>query len=148
MNPITVLPNHIEHFRTANDQRVVASRPQDDGSFELTFQVYEPSGDETLQHVETYPTEYVALCHINLFLLSLFLVDGQGFDSWINQQIRECQVIAIKRTRFRIWFQMPNCEQYGWRHYRSIGPWDFLPFWEEEQYQDLNTGGKYARWIY
>lgn len=148
MKPITALPDHIEHFATANSRRIVASRPRENGAFELTFHLYEQTVGEALEHVETFPNETEALRRINLFLLSLFLVDGQGFDSWINQGIRECQVVAIKKTRFRIWFQMPHCEQYGWRHYRSIGPWDFLPFWEEAQYQDINDRRVYARWIY
>ncbi len=142
MKPITDFPDHLEHFHHNN--RTVAVRPYD--TLELTFSVFD---HEHAQHVQTYPDKRSALRAINLFLLSAFLVDGYGFDSWINQQVRECQVVDIKRTRFRIWFQMPNCEQYGWRHYRSIGPWDFLPFWEEARYQDLNQPGAiYAKWIY
>lgn len=40
---------------------------------------------------------------------------GATFTEWINQQWRECRIVEVKRSRFRIEFAMPTTIQRGWR---------------------------------
>ena len=60
------------------------------------------------RQARTTPTE-----HVRLTLQPVKV--GDCYGELINQAVRDCEVIEVKRTRYRIVFEMPNCEQKGWR---------------------------------
>lgn len=41
---------------------------------------------------------------------------GGTYTEYINQADRVCEVIDVKRKRFRVEFEMPNVTQQGWRN--------------------------------
>lgn len=53
---------------------------------------------------------------VNAFFFSEQVHVGDIFSENINQGDRDCEVVAVKKTRYRIEFEMPNCVQGGWRH--------------------------------
>lgn len=52
---------------------------------------------------------------LNAWLMSDPVKVGDFFVEKINQGDRDCSVIGIARTRYRIEFDMPKCVQQGWR---------------------------------
>ena len=62
-----------------------------------------------------YDKPWDLLNAINHFLLGEPVEPGMDFIEFINQGERECFVLGVNRSRFRIEFEMPNCIQEGWR---------------------------------
>lgn len=61
------------------------------------------------------------LAKLNAWFFSSPVVLGDVFTEFINQADRDCSVIEMKRTRYRIEFDMPNCTQQGWRTGVRVG---------------------------
>ena len=57
----------------------------------------------------------------NTYLFGTPLEIGDSFTQFINQGDRDCYILDIKRTRYRIEFEMPNCTQEAWRKGLRIG---------------------------
>jgi hypothetical protein len=56
-----------------------------------------------------------AVAAANAFLFTRPVSVGDTWTDWINQGDRDCEVIAVKKLRFRIRFEMPTVTQEGWR---------------------------------
>lgn len=72
-------------------------------------------------YIDRWGAKARALELANTYLFGKPVVVGDGFTEVINQGRRDCEVIAVKKTRYRIEFDMPNCVQQGWRTGTRIG---------------------------
>lgn len=71
-------------------------------------------GDPITTH---YFNGFTSILHAaSSFLLGVELQEGAMFDELINQGVRDCEVVTVKRARFRIEYEMPNAGMMGaWR---------------------------------
>lgn len=89
------------------------------------------AGDPITDHQYTggtAPDQFVAA--LKAFLLGVKVEPGKGFLEDINQADRDCEVLSLKRTRFRIEYEMPNAGMVqAWRKpgLARGGDWYYVP---------------------
>jgi hypothetical protein len=94
------------------DETTVAAWPSKGRFFAFDTSV---DGDPITEHYfESFEGMAEALI---AFLLGVHIEEGVDYEEEINQGVRTVEVLAVKRARFRVEFDMPNIEfQQGWRH--------------------------------
>ncbi len=117
------LPDHLEHY-TDGHRRVVRVDPDNHSEFSLSFSARYKEGYPDVRHNLNHSD---ALNLVHLFLKGPKAVEGETFDSFINQAMRECECVAVKRTRCRIWYELPmSGETYAWRKIITLAGIKFI----------------------
>ncbi len=76
---------------------------------------------------DTAEPQRKAIVLANTYLFGEPLEIGEMYTEFINQGDRDCYILDIKRTRYRIEFEMPNCTQEAWRTGIRIGDGLYIP---------------------
>lgn len=93
-------------------ERVCKVEPREEGPVQVNFpHQYFGAGSNTMR----FPTLAVAVESLRAWLFSDQVQVGDEFAEVINQGLRYCEVIVVKKLRYRIEFEMPACTQQGWR---------------------------------
>jgi len=100
------------YLRATKDSQKVCRVARVEGGFQVNYP-WGIFGEG--ENWEVYSTLKGALHHANAWLFSREVVVGDMFTEMINQGLRDCEVLAVKKIRYRIVFEMPKGDQQGWR---------------------------------